>query len=94
MPSRKMASLRVVNKAGEVLADGVTADTFTRSRKEWGKGCAVLVQLDCGQELLVDTAKLMRRLPKGAEYTARLMQRIPRPPKNIDCEGHAVWVEA
>lgn len=89
-----MASLRVVNKAGEVLADGVTAETFTRARKEWGKGCAVLVQLDCGQELLVDTAKLMRRLPKGAVYTAKLLQRVHRPPSSLDGKGHAVWVES
>jgi hypothetical protein len=89
-----MASLSVVNKAGEILADGITAETFAGAKKQWGKGCAVLVELDCGEELFVDTVKLLRRLPRGAVYKARLLRRVAAPPEGLDAAGYNVWVEA
>ena len=89
-----MASLRVVNKTGEVVADGVTPETFLRFKKQQGKGCAVSVELDCGKELFVDTVKLFRRLPKNAVYKAHLLKRVKNPPEILDCAGHDVWVVA
>ena len=87
-----MASLRVVNKLGEVVGDGVTPEKFLSFKKQQGKGCAVLVELSCGEELLLDTVKLFRRLPPDAAYKARLLKRVARPPKNLDGAGHDVWV--
>ena len=88
-----MASLSVVNKAGEVVADGITAETFVAAKKQWGKGSAVLVVLECGEEIFMDTVKLMQRLPRGV-YTARLLRRVAAPPEGLDAAGHNVWVEA
>jgi len=89
-----MASLSVVNKAGEVVADGITAETFVAAKKQWGNGSAVLVMLDCGEEIFVDTVKLLRRLPRDAVYKARLLRRVAAPPEGLDAAGHNVWVHA
>ena len=86
--------MSVVNKSGEVVAEGVTAETFVGAKKQWGKGCAVLVELCGGEELFVDTAKLLRRLPRDAVYEARLLRRVAAPPEGLDAAGHNVWVEA
>ena len=85
--------MSVVNKSGEVVAEGITADTFVGAKKQWGKGSAVLVELECGEEIFVDTVKLLRRLPRGAVYTARLLRRVAAPPEGL-AAGHNVWVEA
>ena len=88
-----MASISVVNKAGEVVADGVTPDRFMAFKRQCGRGCAVVVELECGAEIFVDTVKLLRRLPKSI-YKARLLQRVTVIPKELDCSGRDVWVEA
>ena len=88
-----MATLTVSNKANEVVADGLTPESFVQFKGKWGKGCAVLVMLDCGEEIVVDTCKLFRRLPK-ARYTARLLTRTAVIPDGLAAEGHDVWVEA
>jgi len=88
-----MASLTVVNKAGEVVADGITAETFVSTKKLWGKGSAVLVELECGEEIFVDTVKLLRRLPP-LRRVARLLRRVAAPPEGLDAAGHNVWVHA
>ena len=51
-----MCKLKVVNKAGDVVADGVTPETFMTFKRAHGKGSAVIVELHCGEEILVDTA--------------------------------------
>ncbi len=88
-----MATLTVFNKANEVVADGLTPESFVRFKGRWGKGCAVLVMLDCGEELIVDTCKLFRCLPT-ARYKARLLARTFGIPDGLAAEGHDVWVEA
>ena len=88
-----MCQLSVLNKAGRVVADGITPDKFMNFKREQGKGCAVAVELSCGEDLFVDTVALLRRLPRGAVYKARLLRRLANPPESLDCEGHVVWVE-
>ena len=89
-----MASISVVNKAGEVVADGVTPDRFMAFKRQCGRGCAVVVELECGAEIFVDTVKLLRRLPRDAVYKARLLRRVAAPPEGLDAAGQSVWVEA
>ena len=89
----RMASISVVNKAGEVVADGVTPDRFMAFKRQCGRGCAVLVVLGCGEEIFMDTVKLMHRLPRGV-YSARLLRRVAAPPEGLDAAGHNVWIEA
>ena len=50
-----MCRLTVVNKAREVVADGVGPETFMSFKKVHGKGSAVVVELHCGEEIFVDT---------------------------------------
>ena len=88
-----MASLSILNKEGIVVAESVTPNKFIAFKRQYGKGCAVLVELAGGEELLVDTVKLLRRLPKSI-YKARLLQRVTVIPKELDCSGRDVWVEA
>ena len=87
-----MCQLTIVNKAGEVVAEGGVADTFV-SFKQQHKGSAVLVELHCGESIFVDTARMLWRLPKGVMYKARLLKRATRPPASLDGTGHDVWVE-
>ena len=88
-----MASLLVVNKESIVVAESVTPDKFVVFKRQYGKGCAVMVELACGEDFLVDTVKLLRRLPRS-NYKARLLQRVTVTPKELNCSGHDVWVEA
>ena len=89
-----MATLTVVDKAEQVLAHGLTAETFVAFKRKYGTRCGVLVTLDCGAEIFVDSCKLFRRLPKGAHYNARLLKRATTIPEGIDAKGQHVWVEA
>ena len=88
-----MCQLTIVNKAGEVVAEGVVPETFVSSKKQQGKGSAVLVELHCGGSIFVDTVRMLRRLPKGVMYKARLLKRATRPPASLDSTEHDVWVE-
>ena len=88
-----MCQLSVVNKAGDVVAERVTSEKFMSFKKEQGKGCADAVELSCGQDLFVDTVKLLRRLPRDAVYKARLLRRVGKPPESLDCARQDVWVE-
>ena len=56
-----MAPLSVVDKAGDIVAEGITPEKFMDFKKQCGRGCAVVVELDCGEKLFVDTVKLVRR---------------------------------
>jgi hypothetical protein len=89
-----MCKLSVVNKAGDVVAEGVTPETFAGFKKKQGKGSAVVVELLCGEEIFVDTVKLLRRLPKDSAYKARLLRRVEKTPESLGSAGHDVWVEA
>ena len=88
-----MCVLTIVNKAGDIIAQGVTAQTFAAFKKQQGSGSAVLVKLDCGEEILVNTVRLLRRFPRGAEYRARLLRRVPKPLASLNATGHIVWAE-
>ena len=89
-----MATLTVVDKAKEIVVDGLTAESFMAFKRKCGTRCGVLVTLDCGAEIFVDSCKLFRKLPKGAHYNARLLKRATRIPEGIDAKGQHVWVEA
>ena len=88
---RKMCKLTIVNKAGDVVAEGVTPESFAAFKKQQRRGSAVLVELD-GGEILVDTVRLLRRFPRGVVYNARLLRRVVKPPESLPA-GHIVWEE-
>ena len=90
---REMCKLSVVNKAGDIVAQELTPEKFMTFKRGQGKGCAVAVELLCGQDLFVDTVKLLRRLPRDAVYKARLLRRVAKPPEGLDVAGHVVWEE-
>ena len=87
-----MCKLTIVNKAGDVVAEGVTPENFAAFKKQQGRGSAVVVELHCGEEVFVDTAQRLRRFPRDV-YTARLLRRVVKPPASLDATGHTVWVE-
>jgi hypothetical protein len=91
-----MASLTIFNRAGDVVADGVTAETFVAFKRHCGKGAAVLVELTCGSEILVDTVRLLKKLPRGANYKARLLRKTTEIPNGLENEiaRNDIWVEA
>ena len=78
------------------MADGVTAETFVAFKRHCGKGAVALVELTCGSEILVDTVKLFKKLPRGANYKARLLRKTTEIPKGLGNEvaRSDVWVEA
>jgi hypothetical protein len=88
-----MATLAVTNKQNELLATTLSARSFMAFKQRMGSGCAVVVDLDCGEEILVDTCKIFRKLPKGAHYKARLLKRVTKVPEGVDAKKHTVWVE-
>ena len=87
-----MCQLSVVDKAGNVVAEGVTPEKFAAFKKQQGRGSAVVVQLHCGEEIFVDTVQLLRRFPRGVVYKARLLRRVVKPPESLPA-GHIVWEE-
>ena len=93
-----MATVRVINSNSECVADALTAQSFVDFKKlcaEEGFGrVALVVTLDCGEEIFLDTCKLFRRLPRGACYTARLLKSPTSVPEGLEAKGHDVWVEA
>ena len=93
-----MATLRIINSKSECVADALTAQSFVDFKKrcaEEGLGrVALVVTLDCGEEIFMDTCKLFRRLRRGACYTARLLKKPTSIPEGLEAKGHDVWVEA
>ena len=67
----KPCRLVVYNRAGEVVGAGVSAQSFMDFKRHSGKRTAVIVELDCGEEVFVETCTLFKRLPRGATYRAR-----------------------
>ena len=92
-----MATVRVINSKGECVADASTPQSFVDFKKrcaEEGLGrVALVVTLDCGKEIFVDTCKLFRRLTRGACYTARLLKKPTSIPEGLEVKGHDVWME-
>ena len=93
-----MATHRIINSKSECVADALTAQSFVDFKKrcaEEGLGrVALVVTLDCGEEIFMDTCKLFKRLPRGACYTARLLKKPTFVPEGLEAKGHDVWVEA
>ena len=89
-----MARLTVVNRVDDIVADGITAASFMAFKRQCGKGSALLVELGCGEEIMVDTVKLFRKLPRDAVYRARLLRRTTSRPQGLEHAGCNVWVEA
>ena len=93
-----MATLRIINSNSECVADALTAQSFVDFKKrckEEGFGrVALVVTLDCVEEIFMDTCKLFRRHPRGACYTARLLKSPTSIPEGLEAKGHDVWVEA
>ena len=93
-----MATVRVINSKGECVAEALTPQSFVdfkrRCVNEGADRIALVVTLDCGEQLFMDTCKLFRRLPRGACYTARLLKKATPVPKGLEVMGHDVWVEA
>ena len=62
-----MSTLRIINSKSECVADALTAQSFVDFKKrcaEEGFGrVALVVTLDCGEEIFMDTCKLFKRLP-------------------------------
>ena len=93
-----MATLRIINSNSECVADALTAQSFVDFKKrcaEEGLGrVALVVTLDCGEEIFMDTCKLFKRLPRGACYTALLLKSPTSIPEGLEAKGLDVWVEA
>ena len=93
-----MATLRVINSKSECVAEALTPQSFVDFKRrcaEEGLGrVALVVTLDCGEELFMDTCKLFRRLPRGACYSARLLQKPTSILEGLEAKGHDVWMEA
>ena len=64
-----MATLRIMSSKSECVADALAAQSFVDFKKrcaEEGFGrVALVVTLDCGEEMFMDTCKLFKRLPQG-----------------------------
>ena len=84
----------VYNKAGDV-AGAVTADSFMEFKRKCDQNTAVIVELTCGEEVFVESCQHFKRLPRGATYRARLLQRTSAIPAELAQEaiGCQVWVE-
>ena len=93
-----MATLRIINSKSDCVEDALTARSFMdfkKRRAEEGLGrVALVVTLDCGEEMFMDTCKLFKRLPRGARYTARLLKSPTSIPEGLEVKEHDVWIEA
>ncbi len=93
-----MATLRIINSKGDCVEETLTPQEFVdfkrRCAREGLGRVALIVTLDCAEEIFLDTCKLFRRLPRGACYTARLLKKPTSVPEGLEAKGHDVWVEA
>ena len=55
----------------------------------------MIVQLDCGEEVMIETCKLFKKLPRGSTYKARLLRRTAVIPAELaeEASGYQVCVE-
>ena len=89
-----MATVRVRNKAGEVV-DDVTARSFGAFKRKHPGQAALLLTLGEDKDVLIDTCAMLNMLPPGC-YDARLLQKVALPRKYTkedlrDCDA---WKEA
>ncbi len=89
-----MATLRTINSKSECVADASFVDFKKRCAEEGFGRVALVVTLDCGEEIFMDTCKLCKRLPRGACYTALLLKSPTSIPDGLEAKGPDVWVEA
>ena len=93
-----MATLRIINSRDDCVEEALTPQKFVDFKKrcaEEGLGwAALIVKLDCGEEIFMDTCRRFRRLPRGACYTARLLKKPTSVAEDLEAKGHDVWVEA
>ncbi len=93
-----MATLRIINSKSECVAEALTPQSFVDFKKRCAKEglgrVALVVTLDCGEEIFLDTCKLFRRLPRGACYTARLLKLPTSVPEGLEGKGRDIWVAA
>ena len=93
-----MATVRVINSNSECGAGALTPQSLVYFKKrcaEEGLGrVALVVTLDCGEEIFMDTCRRFRRLPRGACYTARLLKKPTSVPEGLEVKGHDLWMEA
>ena len=93
-----MATLRVINSKSECVADALTPQSFVDFKKrcaEEGFGrVALVVTLDCGEEIFMDTCQHCKRLARGACDRARLLKSPTSILEGLEAKGHDVWVEA
>ena len=93
-----MATVRVINSKGECVAEALTPQSsvdFKKRCAEEGFGrVPLVVSLDCGEEMFMDTCKLFKRLPRGSCYTARLLKSPTSVAEGLQAKGHDVRVEA
>ena len=89
-----MATVRVRNKAGEVV-DDVTARSFGAFKRKHPGQAALLLTLGEDKDVLIDTCAAFKMLPLG-HFDARLLQkvRLPREYTKGDLEGCDAWKEA
>ena len=91
-----MAALRISNSKSECVADALTAQLFVDFKKRCGEEgfgrVALVVTLDCGEEMFMDMCKLAKRLPRGACYTARLSKSPTSMPEGLQANRHDVRV--
>ena len=70
-----MAMLQIINSKGDCVEEALTLQSFMGFKRRCvseGVGrIALVVTLDCGEELFMNTCKLFRQLPRGACYSAR-----------------------
>ena len=93
-----MATLRIINSKGDCVEETLTPQKFVdfkrRCAREGLGRVALIVTLDCAEEIFLDTCKLFRRLPRGACYTARLLKSPTSILESLEAKGHDVWVGA
>ena len=87
----KMATLTVLNRAKEIVADGLRAESFMDFRRKF-RDSALVIALGCGEATFVDSCTLLRKLPKS-HYTAKLLKRARSIPEGIGAEESTVWME-
>ena len=78
------------------MVDGLAAETCMAFRCHCSKGAAPLVEFICRFEILADTARQVRKLPRSASHKARLLRKTVEIPKGLENEAvrSDIWIEA
>ena len=93
-----MATLWIINSKSECVADAFTVQSIVDFKKRCGEEgfgrVTLVVTLDCGEEIFMDTCKLFKRFPQGACYTARLLKSPSSILEDLEEKEHDVLVES